>query len=102
MAELLERLKSQGVEAEEVSYPFLTEQILLIAAIGAASYWRVRGGLFYIQDPHFSVRALSRSPANRCWTCITPGGKTYIAQRMKNQGNFVAVDIESGWVIRKT
>jgi 16S rRNA (cytosine967-C5)-methyltransferase len=55
-------------------------------------------GMFYVQDPStlLAVASLNPQPGEHVLdVCAAPGGKTtYIAQRMRNEGEVVAEDIE--------
>jgi 16S rRNA (cytosine967-C5)-methyltransferase len=93
--ELLEKLKEQGLSP--VLTPFAEDGICLEASPPTSELPFLKEGYHIIQDEasQLVTSILAPEPGERILdACAAPGGKTtHIAQRMKNQGVILAIDL---------
>lgn len=94
-AELLEKLKHEGIEAETGKYA--DEAVAIRSTVSLAKLETFRSGLFQVQDESsmLPARVLAPEPGQKVLdACSAPGGKTtHIAQLMRNNGTILARDI---------
>jgi 16S rRNA (cytosine967-C5)-methyltransferase len=93
--ELIERLRSKGIEAEKTS---LSDSGIKLTKSVAVSELDVLGeGLCYVQDEasQLCVSALGARPGETVIdTCSCPGGKSFgIAMDMGNEGRLISLDL---------
>ena len=100
--ELLERLQSEGAEA--VPSLWAPEGILCTAHAALDGMASLREGLFQVQDESSMQVAHVLDPQPGEFVidmCSAPGGKsTHLAERMKNQGKILALDIHDAKLAR--
>jgi len=94
-AELLEKLKNEGLEAEQGKYA--DEAVVIKSTVSLARLDSFRAGLFQVQDESsmLPARVLAPEPGETVLdACSAPGGKTtHLAQMMHNTGKIVARDV---------
>ena len=92
---LLERLKSEGVEAQP--HPWLEGCLLLSGTGNLEALPSFQEGLFYIQDPaaRLAVLASGVKAGQRVLdACAAPGGKSFAAAiQMAGEGSIISCDI---------
>ena len=92
---LLERLKSEGVEAQP--HPWLEGCLLLSGTGNLEALPSFQEGLFYIQDPaaRLAVLASGVTAGQRVLdACAAPGGKSFAAAiQMAGEGSITSCDI---------
>ena len=92
---LLERLKSEGVEAQP--HPWLEGCLLLSGTGNLEALPSFQEGLFYIQDPaaRLAVLASGVTAGQRVLdACAAPGGKSFAAaMQMAGEGSITSCDI---------
>ncbi len=95
--ELIDKLKSQGVQAAKSSF---LEDALLVTELGDRELPDIpafQEGLFNVQDisSMLVAKAMAPKPGNRVLDlCAAPGGKTtHLAEIMNNTGEIIAQDI---------
>lgn len=97
-ANLEEMLEREGVKFKRGK--FVDEFYHIESKVGLARFAPLRKGLLYFQDESAGLPVLLLDPQPGeliVDLCAAPGGKsTFIAQRMKDQGQVVAVDISEG------
>ncbi|MBI4663181.1 MAG: 16S rRNA (cytosine(967)-C(5))-methyltransferase RsmB [Verrucomicrobia bacterium] len=97
---LVEEWQAEGVECKPFRRDWIGEELVfeLKATADAAKLATFQKGCFYIQDPStlLAVEALDPRPGEHLLDlCAAPGGKTIlIAQKMQDQGQVVAGDIQ--------
>lgn len=95
-AELIARLKAEGVEAAETG---LAGALRLDGMGNLPTLPSFREGLFHIQDlsSQACAAALEAAPGMRVLdVCAAPGGKSFtIAEGMENRGELLAMDISA-------
>ena len=93
--QLLERLKSEGIEAEPAQWPELALRVKNAGELRRCATYRE--GLFHVQDSasQLCCRCLDPQPGERIAdVCAAPGGKSFtIAERMENCGRVDAFDL---------
>ena len=98
--ELQKVWESEGVQAEAVAHPWISQapmfQLQKYSALDTLGSFQQ--GLFYVQDPStvLAVAQLNPRPGERVLDlCAAPGGKTtLIAQMMEDKGEVWAHDLE--------
>lgn len=94
-AELVERLKGEGLDVSETTYA--PEGLNIEGFFSLGSLAAFREGLFQVQDESsmLAARALMPEPGSYVIdVCSAPGGKTtHLAQLMENRGRLLAIDI---------
>ena len=95
---LVEKLRENGLSPSPT--PFSEEGILLGSPPPVSELPFLKEGLFIIQDEasQWVTFILDPKPGERILDgCAAPGGKTtHIAQRMRNEGEIVALDLNEG------
>lgn len=93
--ELLEKLKNEGIEAEQGKYA--EEAITIKSTVSLSRLEAFKNGLFQVQDESsmLPARVLAPEPGQTVLdACSAPGGKTtHLAQLMRNTGMIVARDV---------
>lgn len=93
--QLMESLRSEGVEAEP--HPWLADCLLLAGTGNLERLAAFQNGAFYVQDAaaRLAVEAACLEPGARVLDCCAaPGGKSFAAAiAMKNRGEIISCDI---------